>query len=220
MSRKKKEEIEIKIESHDNLEDLEELADEIAAAEEERGSDEQEVEAKFKEINEKYVRLYADFENYRKRVAREKEELLKFAPEPLIFELLTVIDTLELALTHANDDDALDSLKKGIEMTLKEFSRVLERSGLKQIEAFGKPFDPEFHEAMTHTKRDDVKPGTVVEEFRKGYALYDKLIRASLVSVSKADEEDNQNEKDADEGMENNNDNDENNNIKEEEENG
>lgn len=220
MSRKKKEEIEIKIESHDNLEDLEELADEIVAAEEERGSDEQEVEAKFNEINEKYVRLYADFENYRKRVAREKEELLKFAPEPLIFELLTVIDTLELALTHANDDDALDSLKKGIEMTLKEFSRVLERSGLKQIEAFGKPFDPEFHEAMTHTKRDDVKPGTVVEEFRKGYALYDKLIRASLVAVSKADEEDNQNEKDADEGMEKNNDNDENNNIKEEEENG
>ncbi len=220
MSRKKKEEIEIKIESHDNLEDLEELADEIAAAEEERGSDEQDVEAKFKEINEKYVRLYADFENYRKRVAREKEELLKFAPEPLIFELLTVIDTLELALTHANDDDALDSLKKGIEMTLKEFSRVLERSGLKQIEAFGKPFDPEFHEAMTHTTRDDVDPGTVVEEFRKGYALYDKLIRASLVAVSKADEEDNQNEKDADEGMEKNNDNDENNNIKEEEENG
>jgi molecular chaperone GrpE len=192
LDNEKEKEMKINIESDEDVSasDIEgaiqDLDEEIAAGAQGKETGAEPDEDKYLELNDKYMRLYAEFENYRKRVAKEKEEIQKFGTESLLYDLLTVIDTLELALGHANDDDSSISLKQGIEMTLKEFNKVLGKAGLEQIDALGKRFDPVYHEAMSHVERDDVVEGTVIEEFRKGYTFHDKLLRPALVSVSKA----------------------------------
>lgn len=144
-----------------------------------------ELSAKMGELNEKYLRLYAEFENYKRQVSREREDLLRFGSERLLHELLTVVDTLEMGLQHAEEGEATGGLRKGIEMTLKEFLRVLEKFGVRRIDAVGKTFDPVYHEAMSQVVTDEVAGGTVIEEFRRGYTYHEKLLRPSLVSVSK-----------------------------------
>jgi len=147
--------------------------------------------AELAEANDKYLRLYADFENFRKKVAKDKEELVKYANESLIFELLTVIDNLEMALKHAKENtsgDAIESLVTGVDNTLRGLIKMLEKFGLTPIDAKGQAFDPRFHHAMSQVERDDVDAGMVVEEFRKGYQYKDKVLRPSLVSVSKKNE--------------------------------
>lgn len=139
------------------------------------------------EINDKYLRLYAEFENYKKKVNKDKDELIKYANEGLIYQLLPVIDNLEMALKHANDDTS-SGLVQGVENTLREFLRTLEKFGLTLIEAVNKPFDPSLHEAMCVVAREDIEENIVVEEFRKGYIFRGKVIRPSLVSVSKRPE--------------------------------
>ncbi len=145
------------------------------------------IEEELSELKEKYVRLYAEFENYKKRVQREKEELIKYGNEALLYELLNVLDNLEMALKHSGENVS-EGLVKGVEMTLREFQRITEKFGLVPIEAMGKPFDPSLHHAMSQVERDDVDDKTVVEEFRKGYMYGDKVLRASLVAVSKKKE--------------------------------
>lgn len=136
------------------------------------------------DAREKYLRLYAEFENYKKRVGRDKEELLKYGNERLLNELLPVIDHLEMALKHASDDVS-SGLVQGVDMTLKELKRTLQKFGLTEIRADGQVFDPVVHEAMAQVERDDVDANTVVEEYRKGFMLNDKVIRAAMVAVSK-----------------------------------
>jgi molecular chaperone GrpE len=140
--------------------------------------------AELQEINDKYLRLYAEFENYKKRVNKDKEELVKYGNESLLYELLPVIDNLEMALKHASNNVS-SGLVQGVEITLKELQRILEKFGLIAIEANNKPFDPLVHHAMTQIERDDIDEKIVVEEFRKGYILRDKVLRPSLVAVSK-----------------------------------
>lgn len=140
------------------------------------------------ELNDKYLRLYAEFENYRKKVSKEKQDLMKYGAERLAYELLSVVDTLELGLQHASEGESEEGVRTGIEMTLKEFQRVLEKFGVKKVDATGKPFDPVYHEAMTQIINDEVNEGTVLDEFRKGYLYHEKLLRPSLVSVSKKSE--------------------------------
>ena len=140
--------------------------------------------SELQEINDKYVRLYAEFENYKKRINKDKEELVRYGNESLIFELLPVIDNLEMALKHSSHD-LNTGIVQGVEITLKELQRVLEKFGLSPIDASGKPFDPAVHHAITQVERDDVAEKTLVEEFRKGYILWDKVLRPSLVAVSK-----------------------------------
>jgi molecular chaperone GrpE len=134
--------------------------------------------------NEKYLRLYAEFENYKKRMVKDKEELARFANESLIYDLLPSLDNLETALKHANDDEASKGLVEGVEITLREFYRILEKFGLKQIEAEGMPFNPEFHHAISQVERNDMEEKMVVEKFRSGFMYRDKVLRAALVSVS------------------------------------
>jgi molecular chaperone GrpE len=143
-----------------------------------------------KEMSEKYLRLYAEFDNYKKRVNKDKEELLKYGQESLLYELLTVIDNLELALKHASDEVST-GLIQGVEITYKELMKTLEKFGLTAVEAEGENFDPSVHHAMSQVERDDVEENMVVEEYRKGYKLKDKVLRPSLVSVSKKPPEDN-----------------------------
>lgn len=137
------------------------------------------------EINDKYVRLYAEFENYKKFTARNKEEQLKYANESIIKDLLTVVDHLELALQHSNDKKTSKSLSEGVELTLKELKTVLEKYGLVYIDASGKPFDPLIHHAITQVESKEAIENTVVKELRKGYKYKDRVIRATLVGVAK-----------------------------------
>ncbi len=138
-----------------------------------------------KQLNDKYIRLYAEFENYKKRVSKDKEELIKYANEEIIYQLLAVIDSLELALKHATNENVPEGFIQGVEFTLKELKKILGNFGLSPIESEGKPFDPSVHHAMTQVERDDLEENMVVEEMRKGYMLKDKVLRPALVAVSK-----------------------------------
>jgi molecular chaperone GrpE len=153
------------------------------AAERPAGQGSEELNRTIEELNNKYLRLYAEFDNYRKRVNREREDLLKYGNESLLSELLPAIDHLELALKHAAGE-VNSGLVQGVEMTLKELYRTLEKFGLTRIEAEGKYFDPSVHHAMAQVERDDIDEKMVAEEMRTGYRYRDKVLRPSLVAVS------------------------------------
>jgi molecular chaperone GrpE len=144
----------------------------------------EQLSARLKEINDRYLRLYAEFENYKKRVNKDKEEIIRYGNEGLLYEILPFLDHLEMALKHASNEVSA-GLVQGVEITLKELKKTLEKFGLTEIEAEGKPFDPVVHHAMSQVERDDVDDQLVIEEFRKGYMLKDKVLRPSLVAVSK-----------------------------------
>ncbi len=153
------------------------------------------------ELNNKYLRLYAEFDNYRKRVNRDKEELARYSNESLLYALLPVIDNLELALKHASCDPKT-GVVQGVEITLKELQRTLEKFGLKRIDADGKEFDPAVHHAMIQVEREDMEEKMVAEELRAGYMYREKVLRPSLVAVSvkpKRTEEDAQSDETAEE---------------------
>lgn len=139
------------------------------------------------EMKDRYVRLYADFENYRKKALRDRDEAVRYAHESIMAELLPVIDTFEMALKHASEagPDTAAALQTGVENTRREFLRVLEKFGLKAIEAVNQEFDPAFHHAMSQVETDQVEGNRVVEEFRRGYLYRDKVLRPAYVVVSK-----------------------------------
>ena len=145
----------------------------------------QKLEESLAESNDKYIRLYADFENYKRIAERNRQEFLKYSNAGIIEDLLSVIDHLELALQHSSDEQNSQSLAKGVELTLKDFKSVLEKYGVTPIEAKDKPFDPSVHHAISQKETDEVEENIVVKEHRKGYMLKDRLLRASLVEVSK-----------------------------------
>jgi len=148
----------------------------------------QTVLSEIEEVKNKYIRLYAEFENFKKKTQKDKEELIKYSNESLMLELLPVLDSMEMALKHGDEQGLeLDSLLKGVENTLREMNRTLGKFGLAEIEAMGMLFDPAYHHAMSQVQRNDVGDNIVVEEFRKGYLFGDKVLRPSLVVVSKKD---------------------------------
>ena len=153
---------------------------------------EDELLVKLKEVQESsdknydlYVRSQAEMENVKKRFQKEKSDLLKFSNETLIKQLLSVIDNLEKAIDHSGDEKALDALREGLDMTLKGLKDVLEKSGLEDVEAMGKPFDPNYHEAVSEMEDGTVESGTVIEQLQKGYLLNGRLIRPAMVVVSR-----------------------------------
>ncbi len=145
----------------------------------------EELKNSLSEANDKYVRLYADFENYKKIASKNKEELLKYANEDLMTDILTVLDHLELALQHSINNETSNPLAEGVELTLKELKSVLEKHGLITIDALEKPFDPSLHHAMSQIETEDTEENTVIKEFRKGYILRGRVLRAALVAVAK-----------------------------------
>jgi len=149
------------------------------------------LEEKEKEAKENYDRLLrtaADFENYKKRAVREKEDWTKFANEDLIKGILPFIDNLERAVNHAQKVKDTGVLIEGIRLTLQQLLQALNKFGLSSFESIGKPFDPAMHEAMLVVETDKHEPNQVVEEFQKGYLLNDRLLRPATVSVSKPPE--------------------------------
>ncbi len=136
---------------------------------------------------DRVLRLSAEFENYKKRSSKELSEFKKFANETLLKQLLTVIDNMERAISSAAEDKAdVKVLLEGIEMTHREMLRILGMFNVKPVEAEGQCFDPAFHQAVTHQETDDHPANTVIAELQKGYMFHDRLIRPSMVMVSKA----------------------------------
>lgn len=135
---------------------------------------------------EKFLRAYAELENYKKRAEKDKVDILKYANEDLVRDLLPFVDNLQRAVEHASaeKDNDPEALIEGVKLTLKDLMRTLEKHGLKPIESVGGVFDPNLHEAMMQVQSDDHEPQTIVEEFQKGYLLKDRLLRPARVSVA------------------------------------
>lgn len=141
-------------------------------------------EKKSQENYDLYMRTYAEMENIKRRGIKERQELSKYANESLIKEILPVIDNLQKAISHAQNDKNPSGLVEGIELTLDGLMATLEKAGLKKVEAEGKPFDPNFHEAISKQIDDKIAPGHVITELQKGYVLNGRLIRPSMVVIS------------------------------------
>ena len=142
-------------------------------------------EKEYKELYDKHVRLHAEFENFKRRITKDKQDAIKFANQELIRQILPFVDNLERSLQHADEAKNIDALKEGIEMTIKDFLKTLEKSGLETIQARGEPFDPNVHEAIMQEERNDLEPNTVVQELQRGYKLHGRVIRPATVTVSK-----------------------------------
>ncbi len=142
-------------------------------------------EKEYQELYDKFVRLHAEFENFKKRMIKDKEEAIRFANQALIQEILPFVDNLERSLEHADEAKNIHALREGIEMTIQQFFKVLEKSGLEPIQAKGQPFDPNVHEAIMQVETDEMAPNMVVEELQKGYKLHGRVIRPATVTVSK-----------------------------------
>ncbi len=131
--------------------------------------------------NDKYIRLMADFQNYKRRVEKEKSEIYDYANQKILAELLTVLDNFERALAQECADEAYE---KGMSMIFKQFREVLEKSGLEEIEALGKDFDPNFHHAVMTDNNEDYESGQVTGVLQKGYKLHGKVVRPAMVKVN------------------------------------
>lgn len=149
----------------------------------------QELEQKTREAaaaNEKYLRTYADFDNYRKRMQRDLADFRKYANEQFALELLSVVDHLGLALKHAGESgETAQGMQQGVEIVNKQLLDVLEKFGVKKFAAEGERFDPVRHDAMMQVVTDEVPENTVVQVMQDGYLYHDKVLRHAKVSVSK-----------------------------------
>ena len=139
------------------------------------------------EVKDKYIRLLAEFDNYRKRVARERGDLLKYQGENLIFDLLEVVDNLERALKHAEADP--EKLREGLELIYRSFVDILNKWEIRSESSVGRQFDPLTEQAISIIPIPDVEPNTVLEELKKAYFYKDKLLREGQVIVSASRED-------------------------------
>lgn len=163
----------------EEIEEKEELNNEGKEVKGEENDQDTKEEEAAEEENAKYLRLMADFQNYKKRVEREKKDLYSYANEKIMMELLTVMDNFERALGQ----DAGDGFKEGMEMIFKQMSDVLEKSGLVEIKALGEDFDPNMHNAVMTEEPSEYESGKVSGVLQKGYTLNGKLIRPTMVKV-------------------------------------
>jgi molecular chaperone GrpE len=136
---------------------------------------------------DRLLRTTADFDNYKKRANREKQEAIRFANENLLEKLVPVLDSFDMALAAAqnNQTDAAQSLKAGINMVYQQLKSALTDAGLEEIDATGKAFDPNVHEAVSQQENADLPEGQVVQQLRRGYKLRERLLRPASVVVSK-----------------------------------
>jgi molecular chaperone GrpE len=170
----------------DDAEALEGLeADGVEAEEDAIAADLDKARAEAESYLDDLRRLQADFDNYRKRTLREQTARAASASQALVARLLPVLDNFELAVSSAERSRDFDRMLKGVEMVFGELREVLEAEGLVRIEAEGKPFDPERHEAVIAVEEEDTEPGMVVDIVRAGYELRGKVLRPAMVKVAK-----------------------------------
>ncbi len=150
---------------------------------EERSQQDPQLKEDIKELTKQLQRVQAEFENYQKRIQKEKEDLIKYSKEELITNLLETLDNFERALISVKQTNNIEDVKQGINMIFKQFKQKLIQEGLEEIEAINKIFDPNVHEAIAMVDSDKDK-NIIVEELLRGYKLNGKTIRASKVKVS------------------------------------
>lgn len=147
------------------------------------------LEQKAKENHDRFLRVSAEFENYKKRAAREMGDFRKFANESFVKAMLPVVDNLDRAIeSSSNDKDTNTSVVEGVNMTLREILKVFEQFGVIPFESLGKTFDPGFHQAVMQEENEDYPDNTVLNELQKGYLIHDRLLRPAMVVVSKKKE--------------------------------
>jgi molecular chaperone GrpE len=151
------------------------------------------LESRLRDAEERYVRLYAEFENYKKRTARENEEFRRYANEGVLKEMLPVLDNFERAVSHAKEaseaaEGESGGLLEGVELIRKQFLDVLGKLGVTPIEAVGTPFDPQVHQAVSQMETADAAAGTVVNELQRGFFYRERVLRPAMVVVARGPE--------------------------------
>ncbi|CAM4266362.1 nucleotide exchange factor GrpE [Paenibacillus tarimensis] len=145
---------------------------------------EKELEQLVEEHQQRLLRTQADYDNFRRRTQKEKEELAQYASMKLVGQLLPVMDNFERAIGASKESGDFDALSKGVDMIFRQMAQLLEQEGLRPMESVGQPFNPEFHQAVMTVESDEYEEGTVVEELQKGYMLKEKVLRPAMVKVS------------------------------------
>jgi molecular chaperone GrpE len=172
-------------EDADDADGATEALEEVEASDDAIAADLEKARAEAESYLDDLRRLQADFDNYRKRTLREQTARAASASQALVTRLLPVLDNFELAVSSAERSRDFDRMLKGVEMVFGELREVMEGEGLVKIEAEGKPFDPERHEAVIAVEQEDTEPGTVVDIVRTGYELRGKVLRPAMVKVAK-----------------------------------
>ena len=144
----------------------------------------QELEKLANDNEEKYLRLYAEFENYKRRIQNENQINKTYQAQGVLTDILPSIDNIERALQIEGDDESFKSLQKGVQMVLESLLRALKDNGLEEIEAEGQEFDPNLHQAVVQDDNPDFKSGEITQELQKGYKLKDRVLRPSMVKVN------------------------------------
>lgn len=153
-------------------------------------TDSETLKEELENLNNKYLRLAADFDNFRKRQAQERENLLKYGAEDTLKKIITVLDTFERARKSVLDLTECKKVKESYEVGIKQLYDTLDKIGLKKIEAKGAEFDPNLHEAVMRTPTNEHPADTVIDELQTGYKLYDKVLRPTFVNVAAENNED------------------------------
>ncbi len=148
-------------------------------------STEQQAQEELKVYQDKYMRLAAEFENYKRRTQRDQSDAIRYANESLLKNLLSTIDNLERAMQSGKTAGADGPLLEGIELTYKHFLETVGKLGVRQISSIATTFDPNMHQAVAQVESETAEPNTVVEEFQKGYFLHDRILRPAMVTVAK-----------------------------------
>ena len=181
---------ELKENNQENIEEAsEEIVEEQPEAIEETQEQKDDFEIKYEDLNNKYLRLAADFDNFRKRTIQEKEELSKYASCEVLKKLTTVLDTFDRAQEHLKEIDNCQTVKESYDVAIKQLIETLKKCGMEEIEALGKEFNPNEHEAITQVPTSEFEPDTVAFVAQKGYKMGDRVIRPALVGVAKKEDE-------------------------------
>lgn len=178
MSKKKEPDDTLNIDREQGMEASEGVENEGSDA---QVTDDREVSKEEEELNVRYLRLAADFQNYKRRVEKEKSDIYAYANEKIVVELLDVIDNFERALEHSNDSEGFS---EGMNMIYKQLKGVLEKSGVEEMNTVGEPFDPNIHHAVLTENSVEYDSGKVTMVLQKGYLLNKKVIRPAMVKVA------------------------------------
>jgi len=191
MAKKKQQHTETQEEAEDNTideaitEGESTLTEEKAEAKTEEIPQQETLKAEYDELNDKFLRLTAEFANYRKRVEKEKSDIFKFGNEKMMVEMLPIMDNFERALSSVVEEHADDKVLDGVKLIKKSLEDFFEKHGVKKIESLHAPFDPDKHHAVMSEESEEHDDETVIEVFQEGYVLNDKVIRPSMVKVTK-----------------------------------
>lgn len=143
-------------------------------------------------LNDKYLRLAAEFDNYKRRVQRDQQDTIRFANEKLFKDLLPTLDNLERALQSGREQDRIEGLLEGVDLTYKHFLDTLQKMGIQQVSSVGEVFDPAKHQAVGQVESTTIPENVIVDEYQKGYFVHDRILRPAMVTVAKTKEPDNE----------------------------